>query len=256
MRAVVMDFGLAKPVEGKPELFESQVEFQAGAPYFMAPELLRGDKPSVASDIYSLGLLIDEMVTHSRAYPGESVQSLYYQKLWEKPLPPGARAEGLPASWERTILRCLEPEPALRYRAVRDVVQDLEEAAQPAAVVAAPGEPERGIGDWLRGLATTRPGKLALAAFIVLMICGVGSGLLLRPVNTSVMVFPIVNSTNRPDYNYLCAGTTAELMQRMSQLDGVRVIPFYEPRSKQSPGFRRTVFRSTDFCRHTRTRCA
>jgi serine/threonine protein kinase len=74
--AIVTDFGLAKALEGRADFFESQLEFQAGAPYFMAPELLRGQRPSAASDIYSFGLLIDEMVTGSRAFTAESLQSL------------------------------------------------------------------------------------------------------------------------------------------------------------------------------------
>lgn len=84
MRAVLMDFGLARPVRNNPEMFETRTNLQAGAPYFMAPELLMGERPSFASDVYAFGLVIDEMVTRSRAYTAESLHFLLYQKMWEK----------------------------------------------------------------------------------------------------------------------------------------------------------------------------
>jgi eukaryotic-like serine/threonine-protein kinase len=125
-RAVVMDFGLSKPERPDSGFFETQITFQAGAPYSMAPELLRRERPGIASDIYSFGLLIDEMVTKSRAFTALSVQGLYFSKLWELPIPPGERAIGLPSSWEQTILQCLEKDPTLRPRSVREVIDALE----------------------------------------------------------------------------------------------------------------------------------
>ncbi len=56
--------------------------------------------------------------------------------------------------------------------------------------------------------------------------------LILRPQKTSVVVFPIDNLTNKPEYNYLCRGTTAELMRRLTLVDSVQVIPYYDARSR------------------------
>ena len=69
-RVVLMDFGLAKSTDQDGDQFISMADNQAGAPYFMAPEVLRHSAPSIASDVYALGLVIDEMVTQSRAFPG------------------------------------------------------------------------------------------------------------------------------------------------------------------------------------------
>ena len=92
----------------------------------MAPELLLRKRPSIASDLYAFGLIIDEMVTVKRAFSSTSLQALYYEKLWEQPSPPSSRSIDLPKHWERTILRCLNPDPASRFSVVQDVVNALE----------------------------------------------------------------------------------------------------------------------------------
>src|SRR5207249_4085773 len=57
------------------------------------------------------------------------------------------------------------------------------------------------------------------------------TALAVQTVSTSMIVFPIENQTPDGDYDYFCSGTTAELMRRLSQLQGVRVIPYYEPKA-------------------------
>jgi serine/threonine protein kinase len=121
LRAVVMDFGLAR-TDGETELFESNPNFHLGAPYFMSPESLRGENASAASDIYAFGLLIDEMVTCRRAFSVDSIQSLYFAKLWEDPIPPDLRSANLPAPWVAAILTSIRRQPSERFRSAMAVV--------------------------------------------------------------------------------------------------------------------------------------
>jgi len=123
-RAVLTDFGLAKPLD--ESLFETQTAVQGGAPFFMAPELFKGDRPSRASDVYAFGLLADEMVTRERAFPAESLHGLMMQKLQDGPQRPSARANDLPPSWEQTILRCLDADPKARFHRAQDVCAALQ----------------------------------------------------------------------------------------------------------------------------------
>jgi TolB-like protein/Tfp pilus assembly protein PilF len=248
LRAVVTDFGLAKPASADSGIFESKLDIPAGAPYFMAPEMLRNGKPSSASDIYALGLIIDEMVTASRAFSAESLHSLYYQKLWENPIPPSARSVGLPPHWERTILRCLEPEPADRFARASCVVSDLElaqnipfaphvqtlpavERHEAPTQTAFPRQP------WWR-LPVGLPARIALLLLAFAATAALGMiGTLARSAKSSVVVFPIENLTEASGVggarlNYLCRGITAEVMRRLTLIEGLQVIPYYEPRSK------------------------
>lgn len=210
-QAVVTDFGLAKMKNSEYELFESQVDVQAGAPYFMAPELLRRQKPSVASDIYAFGLLIDEMVTERRAFSAESLQALYFAKLWESPISPAERtSKELPATWNETILRCLECQPSDRFATVAEVVEALE----------APKMTRR------RKFVTRRM-ALASGTAASLLVGASAAGLLsLVPPRAVVGVFDIENRISQ-EFDYLCRGTIAELMRRLGSRDSIETMRVY-----------------------------
>ena len=215
-RVVVMDFGLAKPLGSGDEWFESNVDSQAGAPYFMAPEQLRNQKSTAASDIYALGLVIDEMVTASRAFSAGSIGALYYQRLWERPLSPIDRSENLPANWCRTILRCLEIEPAARYASAGEIVRELE-----GHPVSPPSVPARfKIFSW--------------PALLILLVLVGASPFALRPpkVEAAMVVFQIDDLANDPAYAHLSAGMTAALVSRLTKIEGLAVKRFYSVRSK------------------------
>jgi eukaryotic-like serine/threonine-protein kinase len=228
-RAVVTDFGLAKLSNLEAGFFETQMDFQAGAPYFMAPELLRDGRPSRESDIYALGLIIDEMVTKSHAFPAESLHSLYYQKLWELPVPPSSRSN-LPPLWDRVILRCLSPEPSGRYGSAREVVCDLEPPREvPIESDTCRTPPPRQI--WKLPAVGWRT-RIVLGVLVLLIAAAIAATRsLAEPLKTSVLVFPIENLSNEPNLNYLSRGIGAEVMRRLTQIDGVQVIPYYEPRA-------------------------
>ncbi len=225
LRAVVTDFGLAKPVSGGREWFESKNDAQAGAPYFMAPEQLRNERPSAGSDLYAFGLVLDEMVTASRAFSAGSLGALYYQRLWEQPIPPSARAGDLPRAWDRAIRSCLDADPAGRPATAGEVVQALENQTllpepQPfwetkpalAPPLLEPKAPRRWMLRSALALVPVFAGLLAV------------SGALSR-VETSVKVFDIDTSGLGQQLEYLSRGTTAELLRRLTHLEGVRVIP-------------------------------
>jgi len=76
-----------------------------GTPRYMAPELWRGEKASKASDIYSLGVVLYEMVAGRPPFEDEA------DHLASRPPPPGTLAKGLGPPWDRTILECLRPAP-------------------------------------------------------------------------------------------------------------------------------------------------
>ncbi len=217
-RVVVMDFGLAKPTAPGAEWFESRDDAQAGAPFFMAPEQLRNERPTRASDIFSFGLVIDEMVTRSRAFEADSLAALYYQRLWEKPKAPSARAENLPARWESAILRCLEVEPEARFGRAGDVVAALSAGHQPPAV------PPRRNPRWLSA------GIAALVAAVALM--ALGTQVSAPRIETSMVVFPINDLAGDARHKHLPAGLISELVARLTRIDGLSVKRYYQPREK------------------------
>lgn len=240
MRAIVTDFGLAKAINAAgADFFESQLSFQFGAPYFMAPELLRGSRPSIPSDIYALGLIIDEMMTQSRAFQAESLHALYYQKLWERPLSPSARSTDLAPHWAAVILRCLSEDPKDRYQRASDLITDLTRSITfPSDTVPRNPEPVQRPHDRHRQFSSIPRKFRTVLAVLAILLLGVwgGTASFLHGRAISVLVFPIENLTGQREYDYLCKGTTAEVMRRLTVTGRVQVIPYYELRSKTPPG--------------------
>jgi serine/threonine protein kinase/Tfp pilus assembly protein PilF len=204
LRAVVMDFGLAKNTQSQDDLFESSLHFQAGAPYFMSPEQLRGERPTALSDVYAFGLLVDEMVTRSPAYPGESVQALYYAKLWEQPVSPRSRSRELPGHWASVILRCLSPNPAERPQSAGAVVTELERR---------PSWARSSIAQVRKVLKPIRPRTYAAGLSLVLIAAAV-SALAAPPL--TIEMLEIANATSDASYNYLCSGLAGEVVRRFA----------------------------------------
>jgi serine/threonine protein kinase/Tfp pilus assembly protein PilF len=232
MRAVVMDFGLAKRDDAEGDQYDSQTDLQAGAPYFMAPELLRNEKPSIASDIYSFGLVIDELVTRSRAFSADSLGALYYTKLWEQPADPATRADGLPRNCAQVIVRCLESVIKARFQSATEVVHALEsDAGASRTLLPKLQEVQNSSAPRLMSRRT-----LVLGAFTLPVLTGAGALLAMtfEQLETTIEVFNIDNLTTRKEYDYFCKGITGELMRSLLHLPGVRVLPVYASRPDAS----------------------
>jgi serine/threonine protein kinase/tetratricopeptide (TPR) repeat protein len=232
-RAVVMDFGLTKPLGTESDMFQSAPEFHGGAPYFMDPELLRGAKPGIASDVYSFGLLVDEMVTSQRAFTSQSVQSLYYEKLWETPVAPSRRSKNLPQRWEESLLRCLDPDPTKRFSSIAEAARAFEEPPLESASATGPSPPPV-RRTFLSGPPAERRRRQFLAALagapIAVGAIAMGS-IVWSSGDSSIEVFDIENQTGNPEFDYICRGTTAEILRQLLEVRGVQVYAMRMPRT-------------------------
>ncbi len=102
------DFGLA----GLAETIQGD-DVRSGTPAYMSPEQLSGREVTIKSDIYALGLVLYELFTGKRAYPGRSLAEI--RKQHEEPLaPPSEVVADISQDAEATILRCLDPEASRR----------------------------------------------------------------------------------------------------------------------------------------------
>lgn len=121
-RVVIADFGLARTeIKDDGELTVTRTGEVLGTPAYMSPEQLEGKEVTAASDIYSLGLVIYEMLTGAKPFEGESAFQMALNKLRESPSTPSSQVRGLPPMWDRTVLRCLETEPEDRFDNVEDI---------------------------------------------------------------------------------------------------------------------------------------
>ena len=128
LRVVVTDFGLARQATLDRRTTVSMQSLTAGfgTPAYMAPEQISGVPPGPAADIYSLGVVLHEMLTGELPFASDSPLALAVRKTREVPAAPTQLAPGLRQSWERCILRCLQPNPKDRFGGVREILTFLE----------------------------------------------------------------------------------------------------------------------------------
>ena len=127
---LVADFGIARLMESSTTM----TLVGAGTPAYMAPEQALGKKPSPQTDIYSLGIVLYEMLTGGeRPFTGEraNIDGSTSEKVrWEqvnlKPPSPREFNPAISRNLEKVILKCLQKDPALRYTSALELLQAAE----------------------------------------------------------------------------------------------------------------------------------
>ncbi len=112
-RVKVADFGLACALS-PASVVEGEIVW--GAPHYFAPEQAAGEDVSLASDVYSIGVLIYEMLTGRPPFEAETGMGVALKHLREEPLPLRQLNPDVPLQVERIVRKVLAKEPAARYR--------------------------------------------------------------------------------------------------------------------------------------------
>jgi TolB-like protein/Tfp pilus assembly protein PilF len=137
-RVKVLDFGLAR-VDGPrsdPSLTDTPTQSRAdltsegqvfGTVAYMSPEQARGGKVDARSDVFSLGIVLYQMLAGERPFQGESAVDLISAILRDRPPSLTDRRADAPPHLSRMLRRCLEKDPRDRYQTSRDVFNELRE---------------------------------------------------------------------------------------------------------------------------------
>ena len=129
-RVVITDFGLAHMLGDTRSDGDGAITLSGdvvGTPEYMSPEQIEGGVLTPASDIYALGILIYEMVTGQRPFAADTpIASALKRVVDPAPKSPRELRPDLPASWERTILRCLSRRPEHRFAEATEIVRALD----------------------------------------------------------------------------------------------------------------------------------
>jgi serine/threonine-protein kinase len=118
----ILDFGIAKILDA-PSLTGSQQIF--GTPGYIAPEYIQSTNIDGRADLYSLGVILYEMVTGALPFDYEYPGDLLVKHVTDPPIPPTRRRPEVPRSVEQFVLRCLEKNPADRFRDAHHFLEEL-----------------------------------------------------------------------------------------------------------------------------------
>jgi hypothetical protein len=125
VRPVIMDFGLARPLETTSRLSRSGKKLVAGTVGYMAPEQLDGRRASEASDVYALGVVFFEMLTGRLPFAGTTALAAAVEAITLAP--PSVRAHGVeaPPAFDAVVARCLQVDPGQRFPSAAQVIPAL-----------------------------------------------------------------------------------------------------------------------------------
>jgi WD40 repeat protein/serine/threonine protein kinase len=149
-RPHLTDFGLAKLLAH--ESGHTQTRALLGSPCYMSPEQAVGDKRKVttASDLYSLGAILYELLVGLPPHPGTSVPDILRRVVEEEPRRPHQLRPFVDADLETICLKCLNKDPARRYASAADLAEDLRRFREGRPIAARPPGTWRRLRDWTR----------------------------------------------------------------------------------------------------------
>jgi len=129
----VLDFGLAKrmPTESSDELDATAFMKQTrsgqvlGTPHYMSPEQSLGKDLDHRSDIFSVGVVLYELITRQRPFTGKNFTEIVNKILHSQPIAIARLNYNVPSELERITLKCLQKSPDRRYQSARELMIDL-----------------------------------------------------------------------------------------------------------------------------------
>jgi len=225
-RVVITDFGIARALknEGAPQ---KEGEF-VGTPEYMSPEQAEGSPVDVRTDIYSLGVVLFEMLTGTLPFTGTNPLVIAAARLLRPPPDPRSKRPGLPDALAQVILRAMARQPDDRFATAADFAHAIEDAvrtatgsfdavpAPPTARIAGPVSPLTLSGNvsTLNGQSEKRESTPTLSG-----------GLLASSdpsKQRSIAVLPFRNQ-GPPEDAYLADGLTDDLIDGLSMVPSLRV---------------------------------
>ncbi len=200
----VLDFGLAKLITSQVPSFDAGSETTAkgittpgviiGTIHYMSPEQARGLEVDARTDIFSLGVLLYEMLTQKTPFTGETMSDVIASILEREPPLLTDYAPDVPVELEEVVNKALRKERAERYQSAKEMLGDLQAVKK---------DLESG-SSLLRTFSTRRQTA--------------------RAAPPSIAVLPFADLSHEKDQEYFCEGMAEEVINALAQVEGLRVV--------------------------------
>ncbi len=118
----ITDFGTAKILQ----FGTAQTAHVMGTPSYMSPEQVKGKPVDGRSDIFSLGVILYELMTGEKPFPGQNITTVIYKIINEEPIPPRSLDSSIHPGLSAVIARALAKDPAMRYQSCHELLTALK----------------------------------------------------------------------------------------------------------------------------------
>jgi serine/threonine-protein kinase len=256
----VVDFGIARVAHGQdiPAL-EGVV---AGSPHYLAPEQLRGETIDRRCDVYALGVVMYELLTHRKAFDGKSLSEIVHAVEHTKPAAPHQLRPEVPVALSDITMRAIAHDPAQRYRSARQMAQALKQWLDAEAELAgdegvqgrigkrrlvaaalAVGAAIGAVAGWqLLGSSDTEPSRAAEAASATLLATAPA----MAPISSSIPITVAAAVSASDDGTLSAPNSAGEAL--------AAPVPAVAPPAPRAPAVERQAAREPRAPRDTHTR--
>ncbi len=218
----ILDFGIAKLAHGQTKLTKTGTTMGTAA--YMSPEQAMGKEVDRRADIWSLGVVLYEMLAGKLPFQGEYEQALIYSILNEEPEPLSKARPDASSGLEQIVGQALAKEPAERYQSMEELLEDLEAVAEGLKPIRARRKLFKGKILGIRKIYLYA-GLAVIAVLFGLNVGGVRD-LFLRKSQESIIrsiaVLPLENLSGDPEQEYIAEGMHDALITDLAQLGGLQ----------------------------------
>ncbi|UCG53199.1 MAG: protein kinase [Candidatus Latescibacterota bacterium] len=234
----IVDFGLAK-LAGQSKL--TRAGTTVGTAAYMSPEQARAETIDHRTDIWSLGVVIYEMITGRAPFKGDHEAAVLYSIVNDEPEPLTELRAGVPAEIERVTTKALAKDPAHRYQHLGELQNDLETLK--VSLVGSRAASASGAPVTHKSMRRVKlVGIPIIVAVVAVIVTGIWlnkrksgvetpattssdrAGVATTPPQNSIAVLPLANLSKGDENEFFVDGMTEELITQLAQIRALKVI--------------------------------